>query len=455
MVSESPLMVSVAGIRGIVGDSLTAEIALRWAEAFGSARRPGPVVVGGDSRVSKVMMRAATFAGLANSGCRIIDLGIVSTPTIQLAVEHHHARGGIAITASHNPLEWNALKFFNGDGFFLDEREGGELRKSVESKTAFGVRAGEIGTYEKDEQAVRRHVDAALRIPFLARERIVARRFRVGIDAVNGAGGEMLALLCAELGCDVVGFHVEPSGRFPRNPEPTTENLREVGREMHEARVEIGFVVDPDADRLALILENGRPAGEELTLACAVDTVLRYESGPVVVNCSTSRAVHDIAAKYGAACGETMVGEAHVSRGILANHAVIGGEGNGGVMYPAVHNARDSAVGVALTLQALLDAGRPASDYFASLPAYAMVKRKQEFSDLARLRSALAHVHAHSPFGEPGTLDGMKWTLPGSWAQIRASNTEPIVRIFAEARTEPEALRLVNTLIDLLNSAPR
>jgi phosphomannomutase len=455
VVSKSPLMISVAGIRGIVGDSLTAEIALRWAEAFGSLCKPGPVVVGGDSRVSKVMMRAATFAGLAGSGCRIIDVGVVSTPTVQLAVAYHRARGGIAITASHNPFEWNALKFFNDNGFFLDEREGGELRKLVESGRAFGVGAAEIGTYERDEHAVRRHVDAVLRIPFLKRTAIAQRRFRVGIDAVNGAGGEMLMLLCAELGCEVVGFHVEPSGHFPRNPEPTTENLRAVGLPMRDAKVDIGFVVDPDADRLAIILENGEPAGEEQTLTCAVDTVLRYERGPVVVNCSTSRAVHDIAAKYSVPCSETKVGEAHVSRGIAAIKAIIGGEGNGGVMYPAVHNARDSLVGVALTLQALVDGGYSASQYCATLPQYAMVKRKREFASLETLRAALAHVQAHSPWGAPNTLDGLKWNLPEGWAQIRASNTEPILRVFAEARSPAVADSFVKSIFDTLDAAPR
>lgn len=432
-------MISVSGVRGIVGDSLTAEIVLKWATAFGARCKPGPVVVGGDSRVSKTMMRAATFAGLSSAGSNIIDLGIVPTPTVALAVKHLHARGGIAITASHNPAEWNALKFYNGDGLFLSEDEGKDLRRLVESDTTAQVGAFEIGTYEKNESAIRRHVDAVLAIPFLRREEIQKRKFRVGLDAVHGAGGELLSTLLNELGCEVIGFHLEPTGKFPRNPEPLPEHLREIANQMLAARIDIGFVADPDADRLAVILENGQPAGEEMTLVAAADLVLRYLKGPLVANCSTTMALDDIAEKYDVPLIRTKVGEAHVSRKMIEVNAAIGGEGNGGVILPLVHPARDTATGVALILQALLEFGGSASNYFATLPQYYMVKRRKEFFDLDELRESLRAVELRSPFGYPDRLDGFKWELPDAWVQVRASNTEPIVRVYAEARTEREA----------------
>jgi phosphomannomutase len=452
MVTRSPLMISVSGVRGIVGDSLTSEIVLKWTSAFGARCQPGPVVVGGDSRVSKTMMRAATFAGLASSGCRIIDVGIVPTPTVALSVKHHGARGGIAITASHNPAEWNALKFYNHEGLFLSEPEGQALRRTVESEGVAPVSAFEIGTYEKDDGAVRRHVDKVLAIPFLKRDEIRKRKFRVGLDTVNGAGGKLLSLLLNELGCEVVGFHLEPTGNFPRNPEPLPEHLRDVANQMQAAGVDIGFVCDPDADRLAVILENGQPAGEEMTLVAAADLVLRYVKGSLVANCSTTMALDDIAEKYDVPLLRTKVGEAHVSRKMIEVRAAIGGEGNGGVILPLVHPARDAATGIALILQALLEFGGSASNYFATLPQYYMVKRRKEFSDLDVLRKSLNSVETRSPFGYPDRLDGFKWELPDAWVQIRASNTEPIVRVYAEARTEQEADRLAAEILKLLES---
>lgn len=436
---DAPLMISVSGVRGIVGRSLTAEVALRWAEAFGAVCRPGPVIVGGDSRTSRVMMRAAAFAGLSSCGCRIIDLGIVPTPTIGLAVRHHRATGGIAITASHNPAEWNAFKFYGADALFLDEAAGAKLRTWVESGAHVSVAASKTGTYEKDESALKRHVEAVLAIPFLKRDELMARRFRVGLDAVCGAGGELLTTLLGELGCDVVGFHTEPSGHFPRNPEPVPEHLSDVCVAMKSARVDVGFVVDPDADRVMVILENGQAAGEELTLVAATNLVLRYCKGPVVANCSTTRALDDVAAKYGASVTRTKVGEAHVARKMIEIGAVIGGEGNGGVMLPLVHPARDSAVGITLILQAILESGGSASAYFASLPRYHMVKRRLSFESLDDLKRALQSVEGRVPFGPADHLDGLKWSLDDAWVQVRASNTEPIVRVFAEARDPARA----------------
>lgn len=430
---------------------MTAEVCLRWAQAFGRTCAPGPVVVGGDSRISKTMMRAATIAGLSSSGCKVIDVGVVSTPTVALAVEHHKASGGIAITASHNPAEWNALKFYAADGLFIDEARGQALRQIVESTTLFDVDAFRVGGYERDELAVERHVNAVLGLPFLQVEALRARGFRVGLDAVNGAGGELIKSLLEMLGCEVATFHFEPTGRFPRMPEPIAENLVDVCAAMKSANVEIGFVLDPDADRLALIRSDGTPAGEELTLCAAALAALPHVAGPVVANCSTSLALRDIAAGFGRDFIETKVGEAHVAKKMLDVGAAIGGEGNGGVMLPMIHASRDSAVGVALVLQALLDSGKSSADFFDDMPQYSLVKRKREFHSLDQQRAALGKLHSFTEFGQPDLLDGLKWRINDAWIQARASNTEPIVRVFAEAPTHAEAERLANIVLHFLD----
>ncbi len=452
MVNDSPLMISVSGVRGIVGQSMTAEVCLRWAQAFGNQCAPGPVVVGGDSRISKTMMRAATISGLASAGARIIDIGVVATPTVALAVEYHRAKGGIAITASHNPAEWNALKFYGEDGLFIDEDRGKLLHTAVASTQAYDVDAFRVGRYERDELAVERHLNAVLAMPFLRVDELRGRKFRVGLDAVNGSGGELLKRLLETLGCDVVGFHLEPTGRFPRQPEPTPENIRDVCQAMQDARVDIGFVVDPDADRLAIIRSDGKPAGEELTICAAALAALPYVPGPVVVNCSTSLAIRDIANCFERTVYETRVGEAHVARRMKEVGAAVGGEGNGGVMLPLVHASRDSAVGAALVLQALLSADTASAEFFDGMPQYHLVKRKREFSTLMEQARALERLAQITDLGEADTLDGFKWRTVDAWVQARASNTEPIVRVFAEAPTQSDAERLAAKVLNFLDT---
>ncbi len=447
MVKDAPLMISISGVRGIVGASMTAEVCLRWAQAFGHTCASGTVVVGGDSRISKTMMRAATISGLASSGVSIIDIGVVPTPTVSLAVEQHRACGGIAITASHNPAEWNALKFYGSDGLFIDEERGKALRVAVESEEQYDVDAFHVGSYQRDELAIERHITAVLGLPFLKLDAIRARKFRVGLDAVNGAGGELMKKLLEQLGCEIVGFHLEPTGKFPRMPEPIAENLTDVCAVMKAADVEIGFVLDPDADRLALIQSDGKPAGEELTLCASALAVLPHVQGPVVANCSTSLALRDIASKFGREYFETKVGEAHVAKKMLEVKASIGGEGNGGVMLPMIHASRDAAIGAALVLQALLEFGGTSADFFDSMPQYHLIKKKREFADLLSQRKALDSLKRVDIFGQAETLDGMKWRIGNAWIQARASNTEPIVRVFAEAATHAEAERLTDELL--------
>ncbi len=451
MVNESPLMISISGVRGVVGKSMTAEVCLRWAQAFGKSCAPGPVIIGGDSRVSKTMMRAATISGLASSGASVIDVGVVPTPTVALAIRQHQAVGGIAITASHNPAEWNALKFYGSNGLFIDEDRGKALRTSVESNESFDVDAFAVGGYQRDDFAVENHINAVLALPFLRVDDLRARKFRVGIDGVHGAGGELLNKLLELLGCDVVGFHLEPTGKFPRNPEPIAENLGDVAAAMKAANVEIGFVLDPDADRLALIRSDGKPAGEELTLCASALAALPHIAGPVVANCSTSLALKDITLSFNRDYYETKVGEAHVAQKMLEVQAAFGGEGNGGVMLPMIHASRDAAIGTALVLQALLEFGGSSAELFDSMPQYHLVKRKMEFADLVQQRKALDSLRSFDRFGKVETLDGLKWRLGNSWVQARASNTEPIVRVFAEAQTLEEADRLTDEILGFIN----
>jgi phosphomannomutase len=450
---SAPLMVSISGVRGIAGKSLTREVVLNWARAFGSRTAPGPVVVGNDSRPSRMMVRTAVFDGLMGMGCRTIDLGIVPTPTIAMAVRHHRARGGIAITASHNPAHWNALKFFGADGLFLGVTEGQALKELAETRAFKSGTSSGAGTLEQDNDAAQRHIEAVLAIDLLQLDRLRARRFRVALDTVHGAGGPLLKELLDRLGCEVICFHVEPTGNFPRDPEPTAENLRVLGREVAQTGVDIGFVVDPDADRLAVLLENGQAAGEELTLVAAADVVLRHRPGPVVTNVSTTRALDDVATRYGYRTVRTKVGEAHVASKMVEIGAEIGGEGNGGVMFAPVHCVRDSGVGVALILQALLDSGGSASRFFATLPRYEFVKERVELTDLALANKRLEQLPDKVTFGTPNRLDGFKWDFEDAWVQARASNTEPIIRVFAEARRRERAEELVYEVVRHLRAA--
>src|SRR6267378_94486 len=360
------LMVGVSGVRGIVGKDLTADVVTRWARAFGlwlregtSAGGPGPgtsAVLGRDARTSGPMFAAAVTAGLNAVGCDVIDIGLVPTPTVQLAVEHHRAGGGIAITASHNPIEWNALKFIGPDGIFLDGTDGARVAQLAAGLAGSGKRetlkdslavAGKVTT---DPGAVERHLDAVLKLPAIDVEQIRKRRFTVALDAVRGAGGPVMRALLERLCCEVTGINLETDGRFPRAPEPVRENLGELAALVKRSEADVGIAVDPDVDRLAIVDENGIPIGEDYTLAFAVRAVLsgRRESGNgkrvVVCNLSTSLVVEDAAREHGADVVRTPVGEVHVARKIVALGAPIGGEGNGGVMYPALHAGRDAPV---------------------------------------------------------------------------------------------------------------
>src|SRR5881396_2773518 len=450
------LMVGVSGIRGIVGKDLTDEVVGRYARAFGrwaKARKP-VVVVGRDARESGPAFERAVVDGLGSVGCAVVKVGLVPTPTVQLAVEHHAAGGGIAITASHNPIEWNALKFIGPDGVFLDGADGARVLELAGEDGGGGGRTGKVTT---DEGAVERHLEAVLKLPAVDVERIRKRKVTVALDAVRGAGGPVMRALLERLGCEVAGINLETDGRFPRSPEPVPENLGGLSTLVTRAGAALGIAVDPDVDRLAIVDESGRPIGEDYTLAFAVRAVLggpadggtggRKTQSPstrpavrpsVVCNLSTSLVVEDAARECGAEVVRTPVGEVHVARAILRLAAVIGGEGNGGVMYPALHAGRDAPVAAALLLTLLARDGRRVSELVAAAPRYVIVKAK-----VAR-GPALEPVYAALRCRFADAQDGLRLAWRDRWLHVRPSNTEPIIRLIAEAPSSAGAQELVD-----------
>ena len=457
---SATLMISVSGMRGHVGTDLTPELVTRHAAALGSwARSQGkPVVVlGRDSRTSGPMFAHAATAGLMSVGVDVIDLGIVPTPTVQMAVEEHHAGAGLILTASHNPIEWNALKFVGPDGIFLDGEAGATVRALAEKGPVRNGWEG-LGVVREDTGALQRHFAHILRLPMIDVEKIRARRFRVALDCVRGAGGRSIPLLLEQLGCEVHGINLETDGRFPRAPEPVPENLGDLGRLVRETKADIGMAVDPDVDRLALVDETGTPPGEDYTLAFAVRTVLEWEAGrpggsgkaaTVVVNLSTSLVVEDAARDFGARFVRAPVGEANVARAMREEGALIGGEGNGGVMLPSLHIGRDAPLGVALILQMLAGSRVPVSQLVSQHPRYTIVKAKGPRG--AELRPLYDALRRRFPDADADERDGLRLSWRDRWLHVRPSGTEPIIRYIAEAPTAVDAESLVGAAQELVH----
>lgn len=460
------LMVGVSGVRGIVGTDLTPEFVARWAAAFGTwckdgrreagggkrPRRPA-VVLGRDARTSGPMFAAAATAGLVSVGCDVIDIGLTTTPTAQLAVEYHHAAGGIILTASHNPIEWNALKFVGPDGIFLDGADGARVRAWTEDGHG-PLRAdyAGVGAVTTDAAALERHLADVLKLKPIHVARIRRRRFTVALDTVRGSGGAIMPALLERLGCRVAAINLETDGRFPRPPEPIPENLGPLGKLVRRAKADVGIAVDPDVDRLAIVDERGEAIGEDYTLAFAIRAVLGTPDagrgrrakavGPVVANLSTSLVVEDAARECGAELVRTPVGEAHVARAIVARRAVVGGEGNGGVIFPALHVGRDAPVAAAFLLELLARDRRTVGELVAAAPRYTIVKAKVGRGPaLAPVYQALAARFADAV---QDTQDGVRLGWRDRWLHVRPSGTEPIIRLIAEAPTAADAARLVD-----------
>lgn len=455
------LIISVSGIRGHVGTDLTPELVARYAAALGAwsrARTDRPtdrpsVVLGRDARTSGPMFARAAAAGLMSVGSDVIDLGVVPTPTVQLAVEHHHADAGLILTASHNPIEWNALKFVGPDGIFLDA-EAGKTVQALADQGPPRAAWNEVGALQEDRAAIERHLEAILALPLIDVPAIRRQRFEVALDCVRGAGAGAILPLLERLGCRIHGINLEMDGRFPRAPEPVPENLGELCSLVRKTGAQVGLAVDPDVDRLALVDETGRPIGEDYTLAFAVRAVLDGRiSGAkpptVVVNLSTSLVVEDAARALGARFVRAPVGEANVARAIRDEGALIGGEGNGGVMLPALHIGRDAPLGVALILHLLATTGVTVSRLVEESPRYTIVKAK------APRRSDLRHLYQRlrQRFSDaiPDERDGLRLAWSDRWLHVRPSGTEPILRLIAEAPTQAAAEALVAAGRELLD----
>ncbi len=441
------LKVSVSGIRGIVGESLTPEVALRFSAAFGNILGGGAVVVGRDTRPSGEGLTAAVVSGLLATGCDVTDIGIAPTPTVLFARKSLGATGAVVVTASHNPEEWNALKIVGPDGLFLH----GDLSEQLLERYSNGEitwNSWEGAGVYSEVDGISRHLESILSLPVIDADRIKDRGYRVVIDCVNGAGSEAASKLLSSLGCEVTGINCGMSGDFTRGPEPVAENLGELEKEVVKQKADIGFALDPDADRLSIVDETGSAIGEEMTLPLVIDLILEKEPGPVVVNLSTSLVCEEVAGAHGVKCFRAPVGEANVALLMRGRGAVIGGEGNGGVMYPGLHTARDGILGMALVLQHMAEKEKTIGEVVKAYPAYHIIKRKVEVKD-GSTGDILRELESHA-FGNVNRDDGLRISGGGKWVHLRPSNTEPVLRIIAEARSPEEALGLATEFEEII-----
>jgi len=444
-------MVSISGVRGEVGSTLSPQVVQNYVMAFAAYLKGGKVVLGRDSRVSGPFINDVVKGCLAASGCEVIDIGIVPTPTVEMEIEHNKAAGGIAITASHNPVQWNGLKFMGSDGRFLNQEKAAKVYALADEGAFLLQPWDKLGKVTVDNGANQRHVEAVLKVSYLDVEAIRKRRFKVVVDTVNGAGGLIIPQLLEQLGCDVTTINGEANGRFAHIPEPLPENLTQLSQTVKDNGADVGFAVDPDVDRCAIVDNTGVPIGEEYTLAIATQLVFSKKMGRMVVNMSTSRASEDIAKYFNCMFVRSKVGEINVAEKMKEIDAIIGGEGNGGVILPELHMGRDAPVAIALILQALLEHGGTMAELKASLPRYEMVKLKINISgmDPDEVLKKFAEKYKDQ---NPDLLDGVKIDFQNSWAHLRKSNTEPIMRVIAEAPTKKQAKELAERFLEEIKS---
>jgi phosphomannomutase len=439
-VSErSDLMAGVSGVRGIVGSGMNPEIAGRFSAAYAARLSGGTVVVGRDTRASGPLIASAVSTALRFKGIEVVDLGIASTPTVEIMTTELGAAGGIVVTASHNGPEWNALKFLDSRGEFLSAGTMEEITKTALGAERLYDGAQRFGGLVANGEGDAIHIGKILALERIDRGKIAVRKLTAAVDCVNGAGSRILPSLLRSLGLAVVELYTDVEAPFPHDPEPKPQNLAELSRTVVRERADIGFACDPDADRLVLVDETGAVLSEELTLAIAADFVLKEEKGALVANLSTSRVIDDVGAGHGVRVERSKVGEAHVTALMRERGAVIGGEGNGGVIYPKLHYGRDAMAGAALVLQSLAEEGISLSRKAASLPRYFIVKEKVALKgDFARAEKALRDGFS----GRITAIDGIRIDMESGWVHLRKSNTEPVVRIIAEARSIEEARSL-------------
>ncbi len=438
------LIVSPSGVRGIVGKSLVPEVVVKFARAFGRLMNRGKIVVGSDTRTSNEMFRCAVFSGLLSLGCKVVDLGICPTPSIQLMVKQLKAQGGIVITGSHNSVEWNALKFVRPDGLFLYPEEGRKLLKIYENSIP-QASWDKIGTILKDDSTINNHLRKILEV--VDKEKIRKKKFKAVLDACNGAGALISPLLLNELGCKVTKINCTPDGIFPHSPEPVPSNLGELCSIVKNERADVGFAHDADADRLTVVSEKGEALPEDYTLLLSTQFILKKSKGLVVTNVCTTRALDEVAQEFGCEVIRTKVGDVWVSRLMREKKAVIGGEGNGGVIIPQINYARDGVATIALLLEYLAQENKSVSQLADNLPQYFMVKKKLKASP-ARFTQIEQELKEEFEKEELSFLDGIKITKKESWVHIRVSGTEPVIRVIAEAKSKLEAEKFAQWAMD-------
>jgi phosphomannomutase len=441
----SVLMRSVSGIRGIVGPAFSPSLIVNYVNAFVQLTGAKRVVIGRDTRTTGPMIENLVASACAASGAEAVILGIASTPTVEMAVLEHKAGGGIIITASHNPIEWNALKFLTGEGIFLDEGEVKRLFELVDNNRHDWKGYQDVKAVSRLEGADDYHIKHTLALPFIKPDLIRKKKFRVAYDAVNGAGSLIVPKLLKALGCEVEAINVEPNGIFPHGAEPTPENLAQLSDLVKAKKCAIGFATDPDADRCAFVTDKGEAIGEEYTLALATMLVLEHKKGPVTVNLSTSRMVEDIAAKHKVEVARSKVGEINVTVLMKKNGSVIGGEGNGGVISPDLHYGRDGILSVAMILQLMAERDKPVSAIAAEIPAYHIEKQKYSVAGKS-LDKVIGRLLAKFPEAKVDQQDGIRFEWDRSWVHVRASNTEPVLRVIAEAPEKEQAVKLCKAI---------
>lgn len=454
------LIKSISGIRGTiggkVGDNLTPIDAVKFASAYGTFLKNNTqkenlkVVIGRDARISGPMIHNLVVNTLIGLGIDVIDLGLSTTPTVEVAVPLEKADGGIILTASHNPKQWNALKLLNNKGEFLSGAEGQIILELAEKDAFDFADVDSLGTIEHKDNYMDIHIDEILNLKLVDLEAIKKRKFKVVVDAVNSSGGIIIPALLRKLGVEVVELYCEPNGHFPHNPEPLKEHLGDICELVKKEKADFGVVVDPDVDRLAFISNDGEMFGEEYTLVAVADYVLSKTPGNTVSNLSSSRALRDITQKHGGTYNASAVGEVNVVEMMKATNAIIGGEGNGGIIYPETHYGRDSIVGVALFLTHLSNLDMTVAELRASYPQYYMSKNKIELTPKLNVDMILEQIAENYSNQEISTVDGVKIDFPTSWVHLRKSNTEPIIRIYTEAGTQEEADGLALRMIDEL-----
>lgn len=456
------LIKSISGIRGTIGgkvnDNLTPLDVVKFASAFGTwlqnnkNKKNLTLVIGRDARISGQMVSSLVSSTLQGLGINVIDLGLSTTPTVEVMVPELNADGGIILTASHNPKQWNALKLLNEKGEFINAENGADVLALAESEDFNYAEVDDLGKYETRKDGFDIHIQKILDLPMVDAEAIKSKKFKVVLDAVNSTGGISLPPLLEKLGCEVVKLYCEPNGHFPHNPEPLKEHLTDICELVKTEKADLGIVVDPDVDRLALVDENGEMFGEEYTLVAVADYLLKNKNGVAISNLSSSRALRDVSKNHNSEYFASAVGEVNVVNLMKEKNAVIGGEGNGGIIYPDLHYGRDSLVGIALFLTHLAKENKTVSELRATYPAYFMGKKKIELTPEIDVDALLTKLQNEYQNEEVSTVDGVKIDFAENWVHLRKSNTEPIIRIYTEAKSQEQADHLGDEMIAKIRS---